>query len=604
MYTIPGKDKKYVQSNESPLLGNIQASRNIDFTKQGYAQLAQRTKYIVQAGSNGTVTSTIGSGELSFNDVISMLYNPSSATYSIITRDGSIFDINPDFAGDSPISGTFARDAGSNKPTTNDTSDAVMFNSKMYVSWDTAISSRANLTWTASVITGLTSGKPHPLAVFENLNYLAVGDGNTVKLYDTSNSLISTCTIPAQFEVRWMRYLNNNLYIGTRNLSNYQALMFVWSGSGSTADGGGFPAYGANWFLSGCVYRSSMAVVTNLGQVLVFNGGGFDVLDNFPIYYTPYEWFENWTLDSVMCQRGMVAQGEYLLINVSNTLVLQSPWFLDKMPSGIWQYNPKVGLYHKYSLSGYNDTSTDFGQPMLGRAGAITLLAKQVANTTGPAVTLGSGLLWGARHYLTGASVTSTYSLGSITTGANRGMIRTSRLLSTGLKDNFTEVVVTTKDLFDADDKIIFKYRTTDSNTLPTPSMVSSSSSNPITFTSTTTFTTASTNFANVAVGNEILVLNGKGAGYTAHVSAISYSNPTYTVTLNEAITPVVNGNTAACMVTNFKYLGALTSSDPDGFKKFAVGEVSDFIEVQAEIRGEGIGIQDIYIKNTPNLPI
>jgi len=597
MYTIPGKDKKYVQSNESPLLGNLQASRNIDFTKQGYANLAQRTKYIVQAGSNGTVTSTTGLNELGFKDVVAMLYNQSSSTYVVVAIDGALFDMNTALT-------TFVRDAGANRPTTNDTSDAIMFNNKMYVSWDTAISSRANTTWTASVITGLTSGKPHPLAVFENLNYLAVGNENTVKLYDTANSLISTCTLPAQFEVRWMRYLNNNLYIGTRDLSNKQALMFVWSGSGSTADGGGFGAYGANWFLSGCAYRSSIAVVTNLGQVLLFNGGGFDVLDNFPFYYTPYEWFYNGTIDSVMCQRGMVTQGEFLLINVNNSLILQSPWFLDKQPSGIWQYNPKVGLHHKYSLAGYESTSTDFGQPLIGRAGAISLLTKQINSSTIPAVTVGSGLLWGARHYLTGGSVTSTYSLGSITTGANRGMVRTARLLATGLKDNFTEVVVTTKDLFDSDDKIIFKYRTTDSNTLPLASMVTSAANEPITWTSTITFTTSSTNFANVAVGNEILVLNGKGAGYTAHVSAITYSNPTYTVTLNEAITPVSNGDLGQCMITNFKYLGALTSSDPDRFKKFAVGEVSDFIEVQAELRGEGIGIQDIYVKNTPNLPI
>ncbi|KKL83633.1 hypothetical protein LCGC14_1972810, partial [marine sediment metagenome] len=81
---------------------------------------------------------------------------------------------------------------------------------------------------------------------------------------------------------------NNVLYIGTRHLDGGNARMFLWNGSGTTHNGAF--SVGAEWSYSGEEYQSSMITVTSGGQILWFNGGGFNVLANFPIYYTPIKW--------------------------------------------------------------------------------------------------------------------------------------------------------------------------------------------------------------------------------------------------------------------------------------------------------------------------
>ena len=56
------------------------------------------------------------------------------------------------------------------------------------------------------------------------------------------------------------------------------------------------------------------------------------------------------------------------------------------------------------------------------------------------------------------------------------------------------------------------------------------------TWTSTTTFTTSDTDFANYSVGDEIEICLGAGSGKVVTITNISYSNPTYTITIDDAV--------------------------------------------------------------------
>lgn len=329
MIPIPSPEtKKWSQLNSGDLLGSIFSTRNISFDQQGYLTLAQKAMALfTDAGGN-------------LGEVLAIVYAPDTALlgYHIVTSTG-IFLLLSDLS-----SATLNVTSGVPLPGT--TGDGCYFNNLIYVSASTAIKTWNGTAWT-SVITSLTAGAYHSMTVFESLNYLSVADANTVKLYNTSNSLQATLTIPSQYQVTWMVYRASNLYIGTKNLASGAAKMFVWNGTGTAAQA----AYGidAEWMFSGCEYDNSIAVVSSNGQVLRFNGGGFDEICNFPIYNRNRKWTDG--TSSPVTRRASIASGKKLYINISGN-VAEFPYYLLNQPSGLWCYDPNIGLYHKSGHSG------------------------------------------------------------------------------------------------------------------------------------------------------------------------------------------------------------------------------------------------------------
>ncbi len=281
-------------------------------------------------------------------------YTSDGSNYFITTNNGTFYTTD----------GKTFTDTGSTGSPPNMTfgGDAVMYQldsttPRLHVSGSTTVNSYASATWT-SRITGLSVSYPHPLCVVEHLNQIAVGDGNTIKTYDTSYSLQNTLTIPAQYIVTWIRWKQNVLYIGTRNITGSSAKMFVWNGTGSAAQA----AYGVqgDWLYAGEEYKSSIATIASTGQLLIFNGGGFDELSHLPVYETQYSWTSSSSPASSIgrvCQRGMKAKGEQLYINLDGMIRRNGTDYpgnyITTQPSGLWKFDPQVGLYH---ASGYTYT--------------------------------------------------------------------------------------------------------------------------------------------------------------------------------------------------------------------------------------------------------
>jgi len=667
--TIPQKEnKKWNQTNSGDVFGNLYSTKNINFNKEGYLSLSPKTRAYYREASSGA----------SFDQVLAIVFSPVGDL--VVTSDGT-YDL--DVADNDSVALIENADAGVQSATSN--GDALAWNGRIYQTGNTVTKYWDGATWSSASIS-LTASLPHPMCVFESLNYLAVATNkNIVKLYDTSHTLIQTLTIPAENEIQWMVYKDSNLYIGTASLVGKNGRLYVWNGSGTSAQ----KAWDAKGevLMSGCEYANSIATISSLGQVLLFNGGGFTELANLPVYYTDYKWTDT---AKRVARRGMIADGEILYINIEGQITFNGNTnVLPNQPSGLWCYDPKVGLYHRAGNSAdyptYNaissvNTSTDTltlntavetqtGEPVFYAIGggligglvdqrtyyAIRTSSTQfkLAETYDDAVngtninftsdpgsaygtltcpkggdfgnTFNSSFSAGAvalipesRTYwdyyttriLFGAwrvaddDVSTTYStLQSFTLGENRGSFVTQKIFSNDIEDIWNKIVLKARGLLNTNDKAIIKYRTSERQFFPITPFTFQLVSYNITWASTTSFTVTSTKWAYVQAGDEIEIIAGAGAGFTAHISTISNSSGTYTVTIDETIPLVTAADTSQVIVDNWTKGATLTSSDTMLHKITSVNDPAKWVQIKCELRGEGTQVEELQLVNKTHKP-
>ncbi len=332
-YNLPSVGGKWRVAHGMDGFADIVNTKNMDFDTNGAASLAQQPVVLYTNGddSNFGVIQAI------------VLLN---SVYYIVTI-GNVFSYTPG-------TGAFAEQTITSMSAHSNYTDAVSYLGAVAVSAATAVESYNGSAWT-SRITGLTSGVPHPMAVFENRQTLCVGNGNIVFqttagtwTEDSTNKL----TLPSDYTITWMRWRGNNLYIGTRNVSGGAAKLFIWNGSGTQANQGYSAA--CEWIYSGVAYQDTMVILTSTGQLLRFNGGGFNEMAHFPVYDTSLSWSISAAASSTKgrcTNRGMVASGSRIYLNIDggiqDGLEGYPGKYLHNQPSGIWVYDPGVGLYHR-----------------------------------------------------------------------------------------------------------------------------------------------------------------------------------------------------------------------------------------------------------------
>lgn len=340
MIKIPLQDKRFSVPNKSDLSGNIWYTKNIDLTEEGYMKLSSRAVQLLSDSSLDAIFDT------DFNIVASIGRHGTSGIHYLVGTE------EPFTATLSALSLAMAEDVVSSNPTLTTASRGKWFQNAWHVSSADAVTSKATGgSWT-SRITGLTSGVAHPIEVFRNKNSIAVGDGNTVKLYNSSYSLTFTLTLPTDYEVIGLCYSNNKMGVITRLSAsavgqNQETLFFVWDGSSSEANGG-YPL-GAESIAAICPYRSSFAILPKTGKLLYFNGGGFEELATFPFFSKGRIWSDGSLRGDIMLN-----DGDLIYINMNGFVSaegVKGEIILQNFPGGTWCFDPKVGLYHKWSPS-------------------------------------------------------------------------------------------------------------------------------------------------------------------------------------------------------------------------------------------------------------
>lgn len=335
-YIIPNQQtKQHSQTNKSDISGTIYQSRNITLDEQGYIKLSDATYAQFTTDDDAD-------------------FDTSDAMYP---STGEIF-MNSDnvFSGDLGIGTLTDRGTDTNAPTPNVEEDVIYFNSAEVVSDGTLIKYRsAPTTWTTVSSVIEAGNRPACMAVWDADNTLAVGSANKVRLINSSWGIeTNVLTLQSDYEVFSMVADGSPLYIATRSKSGGDAKLFVASRSGINTDGSADYSYSAGTFeiMSVKRFKSSVVIINSLGQLMRFNGGGFDELASLPIYATGIEWNDAQNDYSTVSNRAMWCDGDLIYINLSSLTRNGRFKMLPNFHSGIWCYDDtSKSLYHRHSPS-------------------------------------------------------------------------------------------------------------------------------------------------------------------------------------------------------------------------------------------------------------
>jgi hypothetical protein len=330
MINYPSENKQWSQPNNSDLFGNVYATKNINFDDEGYLKLSGRSVSLM----NELLDANVDQSAVTLFD---------DGGYFVQTWDKP-FRINL-----RPLRDTApAEITGSNVPAGNLRADATWFDNKLIVSETNDVKYRSGTDWfDTNISLATTTGGQHPIANFVSKSGWVVANVNTLLLYgdiSTTPTLIETLTIPADFMITSLTYFNQQIYIGTRHTQGGKAVMYVWNGSGTAAQG----AFEVDSHIIHDIttFQDSVVVFVSNGALLRFNGSGFTPLAYFPLFFTPFSLADYQNINHY--HNCLKPNEDVLYINFSFTQ--ESNLFLNQ-PAGVWCYEPKVGLYHKYSHS-------------------------------------------------------------------------------------------------------------------------------------------------------------------------------------------------------------------------------------------------------------
>lgn len=545
-------------------------------------------------------------------------------------------------------------------------------------------------TWVDRV-TGLTTTNPHPVCVFENRRTLCWADGNIVYQSNAAaytDDSVNRLTIPPEYTITGMRWRQNKLYVATRSTGAGGAKMFVWNGAGATAEAA-WDAQ-ADWIYSLVDYKSSICILNSAGQLRRFNGGGFDDLAAFPVYYSPYSWNTDAAIFNISgrcANRGMIAHGDILYINIDgglNTSLTDGVGrFLHDQPSGLWVYDPDSGLSHRggYLYNRYNETTYTLASSILTFAAAHNLKTGDPVYATD--ITGVTGLIAGQMYYavvhsatgvwlaysraealagrtmtITGTTTASTKVIidtfdsmgavytqtfpgavglfitdnppailggevmyaGDVTTsdgttsisslmsfGASHGVssFTTSPLPGSGATEAFAAILAFIHGLDLDDAQVVIKYRTLPRYGFPTQYHKAVAGLAIWTTASTFTVDTTQKDFRGAIVGDEIEIIEGAGAGYTAHITSLDDTTSTFTVGIDETIPGITAGMKSEVMADNWQRLLSITNASDDIAQQFARVTIPDgvhgpYIEFKVEMRGIRVAIRRLSSVSSP----
>ena len=343
MITLPIQGQ-WTQNNKSDIGGSIVASKNIDLTIPGYVKMADRV-----------VSIKTEEGDSNF-DMVKNLEMYSANAFFISTSD------QPYIMSVSSSTGiSVTEDTVTDNPSGSIFGDAIFWNNRWYVVGSTSFfwKNPSGGAWTSvSLSPTLTGSVHHPMCVFENRQTLVIGNSSGIKQINSSHADTTNLILPSEYEVIKIAYNNNRVGFLTRLTNNNavkDSLFFVWDGSSAEADGG--YAIGSPQGVAVIPYKSSFVVVNGKGQLLYFNGSGFDELDQLPIDL--YDPTEPDSLNNLLTVSNMniLVDGDTILFNQgsSSATIVKNGYRSQRRKEydngSVWAWSPSTGLYHRHCAS-------------------------------------------------------------------------------------------------------------------------------------------------------------------------------------------------------------------------------------------------------------
>lgn len=574
--------KKFTQPNQGEIFGSLWATFNVDLNlKKGKISPSNRTYVLIGSDDDADLGYPVACVRSSADSTDRYW----SVCNTVLFR-----------SADSTPTSAFTQDAIAGSPTdlTHLYSDAIDFEGSLIATSTDDVHKLSSGTWDTdwwSDVGGLnqanlTASVPHPLDVFERV--LLIGDANLLHTIDrnyvVSNSRLK---LPSFLRIRAIEHNQDRIWIGCQNTLGGDSAVVEWDGFSETYNKihwlkgdivfnipikGGVPHALTN---AGILYKNSGSTFTTEAYLPVFSE---DILNDGPSSRVAVAWEDSFTLNCSSHWNGWAIIDDKIHILISGGISGVDTQLLDNMKGGIWCYDSDFGFYHRFGLSKWrSSTERDFATEVIHRAGFLIETHPRYGK-----------FLAGAGIYKDNVSA-ELKGIFVNDTGEGRkkrGYFITTQVLTSNVRDLFDKFVIKFKKLrsLASTDGIVVKTMGADSVNYNFPFRAA------ITWTADNTFTSTDSNWANVAspYGEEIEVIIGNGAGTTAHVSSVSYSAPTYTITIDESIPTGMTTSPATAQVRVSKWTKrAFIDSTTKTYDGASGVEDSQWAQFKVELRGQ-----------------
>jgi len=494
-FNIPNRDGQTRQKNVGDVYGELWATRNIDLTTSpGKIKLARPTEQIV--------TDTQLEGDRIEGIAV---YGGSSDVHFL--TDNHLYKISVDGTG---FSERVAVSGGK---------DLISAFDLLLIPTDDDIASWNDSTlvtdyWTNTLSgTALDTNYPHNLHLSEEGQAtLTVTDGPKIRYYrKTGTTKHFSINLLEQHIAISLASGSRSNWVGTYSTTGDNAFVYEWKVGNEEAT----EKYEveARAVLAMQTLNDVPYLITERGELQKFNGVGFTTVNTLPIYNEPIflDGVETALVQSNNSSRpvhpkGMKRFADGLLITI-NTEAVDGDNPNDRALSGNWYFNPaNNSLHHLHGFDG--DAETNSSAPL------FTVNDKN------------GRVYFGGEKILSGSSDEVGLFRENLTADAvNYGYFVTTEMHADNFEDIFKSMFLSS--LQDTSDKIVVKYREGKSLSLPI--------FGEATWLDGSTFNTTE-DFSALSVGDEIEIMRGAGAGRCAHITEISASASTYSITLDTEI--------------------------------------------------------------------
>lgn len=186
-------------------------------------------------------------------------------------------------------------------------------------------------------------------------------------------------------------------------------------------------------------------------------------------------------------------------------------------------------------------------------------------------------IIWTSSSQLKTIAGTS-YSVNILADSYNIGFLETQRIYSDNIEQSWKKVYSFLDGLDVSSEQVIVKYRTEEESGYPTNAILG-------TWLDTDTFNITKEDCPFVEVGNEMMIVDGYGRGYSAHVTDVHESTNTLSITVDESVGTA--NQPARVVFTNYKKATVHTLQDKtNGFTTATVDTSSPWVQIKVELRG------------------
>ena len=398
-----------------------------------------------------------------------------------------------------------------------------------------------------------------------------------------------------------MRKVSNGLWIATYNNQGGRAKVMFWDGV--TQD----TVEVLKEVESGMIMAMSIKddvpyILDNRGVLSAYNGSFFEEVARIDLDYKQLYRFDTFSNnDRWIHYNGMQTIDDEILFAINTRMKDTDDKQIPRTPSGVYAYNPSIGIYHKFAFTAQRDdtTVTDMGQLEVVEVGGIYSMVDDEENDLREEQSdFFVAFAYKSDNSTTKYAIAKSDKRGLDVNSASRtvaGAITTTKWFADEVEEEWEKFYAFIRPLRNSTDKLVLKCRKQEYIPVETS----------ITWVNTTSFTSTDADWATIKTNfdndkdYEFEGLQGDGAGFMAHISDISEAGGTYTVTLDETITGATT-NTAKARIDRWDKVAEFTDEDEiDHFIEFKPDKVSTWIQYRLYGIGVDIQLQRILSKSS-----